>query len=296
MTIVLIVGASSPTVASDPCHDSDGDGWADPEFATDSCPPDNCPGTFNPDQVNCFNVGDPIADGAINVLDVVRSVDYAFRGMMPDGGSGCQSALVGGTDVNCDGETSIVDVVKLVDVAFRGGVDDFCRPCLCDCYPSSCPQSTADSNLLPNNGSFEKLCDSSSFGWLYSSTSGIRIDSIGAPGAGQWSISLAPCWGCAPHVEALVMDAVPGSVFRLEGQYGNGYGPFEWPASGGVSVNFGEYARFEYLWTELLWDNFEIVDTLPMTGSGPLRIRLTGNFNQFGNRTRFDGLRLTWIE
>ncbi len=36
----------------DPCTDTDADGYGDPGIASNVCPPDNCPGVFNPDQTN----------------------------------------------------------------------------------------------------------------------------------------------------------------------------------------------------------------------------------------------------
>ena len=36
--------------ACDPCTDSDGDGFGDPGFPQNTCPPDNCPRAYNPDQ------------------------------------------------------------------------------------------------------------------------------------------------------------------------------------------------------------------------------------------------------
>src|SRR5439155_7769784 len=40
--------------ACDPCTDTDGDGFGDPGFPPNTCGLDNCPGVYNPDQLD-FN-------------------------------------------------------------------------------------------------------------------------------------------------------------------------------------------------------------------------------------------------
>jgi hypothetical protein len=77
----------------------------------------------------------------INVFDVVKAVDVAFRA----GGSAfwpncIPSLAVPCEDVNCDGVVNVFDVVILVDIAFRSGSPDrICDPCLCSQYPTNCP-------------------------------------------------------------------------------------------------------------------------------------------------------------
>jgi hypothetical protein len=74
-------------------------------------------------------MGDPQCDGVIvNILDVVRAVDVAFRGVAPTFDILCPGAR---TDVNCNGATEVFDVVKFVDVAFRAAnpATAFCDPC-----------------------------------------------------------------------------------------------------------------------------------------------------------------------
>ena len=77
---------------------------------------------------HCPNHGDPEPGGEINVLDVVKAVNVAFRQAPPVLDAGCPSAR---TDVTCDGSTNVLDVVRFVNVAFRGGNPntEFCDPC-----------------------------------------------------------------------------------------------------------------------------------------------------------------------
>lgn len=293
------VVVSTPCLAQlAPCHDSDGDAWADPEFATDSCPPDNCPGTYNADQVNCYNVGDPVSDGAINVLDVVRSVDYAFRGMMPDAGAGCQNVLVGGTDVNCDGATSIVDVVKLVNVAFRGGVDDFCRPCSCDCYPEFCPELADVNNLLPNHGSFEKYCDSTLEGWRIKSFAGgqVALVDTAAPNGGRWSVALLGCWACAGTIEASIPHPVPGGIYRLS-LYSKVMGPYpECCTSVFLRLENAGSTAYASAYSDSVWTYGELIDTIA-SGSvdDTLTVTLSGDFGQFPWDVMVDRVTLDYL-
>jgi hypothetical protein len=78
---------------------------------------------------NCGCLADPVCDGATDILDVVGTVDVAFRNapsyMMPD----CQG--LGRTDADCSGNTDVLDVVKMVNVAFRGAAKatEFCAAC-----------------------------------------------------------------------------------------------------------------------------------------------------------------------
>ncbi|RME27072.1 MAG: hypothetical protein D6800_05505, partial [Candidatus Zixiibacteriota bacterium] len=53
--------ASTVVSSSAVCVDSDGDGYGDPGFPTNTCPDDNCPAFFNPDQADSDldGIGDP---------------------------------------------------------------------------------------------------------------------------------------------------------------------------------------------------------------------------------------------
>jgi|GEM_PF-2074936 len=77
----------------------------------------------------CTKFADPANNGAVvNVFDVVKAVDVAFRSAAPTTDPGCPKQR---TDVNCDNVTNVFDVVKFVDVAFRAAnpATAFCDPC-----------------------------------------------------------------------------------------------------------------------------------------------------------------------
>ena len=71
---------------------------------------------------------DPQCDGLTNVLDVVLTVNVAFRGAPAVFDDGCPYEQ---TDVDCSGFTNVIDVVKMVNVAFRGmdPATQFCDGC-----------------------------------------------------------------------------------------------------------------------------------------------------------------------
>ncbi|HEX9751353.1 MAG TPA: hypothetical protein VGB22_08745 [candidate division Zixibacteria bacterium] len=77
---------------------------------------------------NCPNLGDPVLDGLVNIFDVVKSVDVAFRAALPPQSPVCPYE---DTDVTCDGMTNVFDVVAFVDVAFRSADPEvvFCDAC-----------------------------------------------------------------------------------------------------------------------------------------------------------------------
>lgn len=59
-------------------------------------------------------LGDIDHSGEFNVLDVVRTVNCAFKGDCP----GCTSDLA---DIDCNGDVTVFDLVGLVDHVFRNG-------------------------------------------------------------------------------------------------------------------------------------------------------------------------------
>jgi hypothetical protein len=85
-------------------------------------------------ECRCICHGDPVCDGVINVQDVVKLIDRAFRGAAATNDALCVThgtAVDGRTDVNCSNSTDILDVVKMVNVAFRGAdkAIEFCILC-----------------------------------------------------------------------------------------------------------------------------------------------------------------------
>jgi hypothetical protein len=86
------------------------------------CPDDPCLCVEN-------GFGDPTPDGVINVLDVVRIVNIAFRNGPPITDLYCPVEM---TDLNCDDVTNVLDVMLCVNVAFRTAdpAAEFCNPCL----------------------------------------------------------------------------------------------------------------------------------------------------------------------
>lgn len=78
---------------------------------------------------NCHT--DPACDGLTTILDVVETVNAAFRNDPPgpDPNPLCPHET---TDTDCNGFTDIIDVTHEVNVAFRNGdpAIEFCDPCL----------------------------------------------------------------------------------------------------------------------------------------------------------------------
>jgi hypothetical protein len=71
---------------------------------------------------------DPQCDGNPDVLDVVQTVNVAFRNQLAVADPVCPYDQ---TDVNCSGDTDVLDVVRVVNVAFRNAdpAGEFCEPC-----------------------------------------------------------------------------------------------------------------------------------------------------------------------
>lgn len=90
------------------------------------------PGVITILPCKCDCPGDPACDGVrSNILDVVAVVDAAFNASLSisDPNAGCPYRT---TDVNCSGSTDVLDVVKTVNVAFRGAnaTTEYCEACL----------------------------------------------------------------------------------------------------------------------------------------------------------------------
>jgi hypothetical protein len=80
-------------------------------------------------QCNCH--ADPQCDGVHDILDVVLTVNRAFRGSPMIEFCPAHPEVDGRTDVDCSGATDVIDVIKMIDVAFRGAdaATKFCVAC-----------------------------------------------------------------------------------------------------------------------------------------------------------------------
>ena len=83
---------------------------------------------------DCHCQDDPECDGRTDILDVIHTIDRAFRGASPRYDLTCLphgQSVDGRTDLDCNGQTDVVDVVRMINVAFRGAAPDtqFCRLC-----------------------------------------------------------------------------------------------------------------------------------------------------------------------
>ncbi|UCE18245.1 MAG: VCBS repeat-containing protein [Gemmatimonadota bacterium] len=93
----------------DACTDTDGDGYGDPGFPTNTCQEDNCPGVHNPDQAEVER-GNIDCQGASDVLDVLAVVNHILA----------SAPLLGGpldrADCNGDGGVNILDALGIINV------------------------------------------------------------------------------------------------------------------------------------------------------------------------------------
>ena len=78
---------------------------------------------------DCFCHGDPSCDGQPDIVDVVETVNAAFRGANPTVDAACPH--VGRPDVDCSGDINVVDIVLMVNVVFRAADPEttICDPC-----------------------------------------------------------------------------------------------------------------------------------------------------------------------
>jgi hypothetical protein len=76
---------------------------------------------------NCSSHGDVNNDGTIDVGDVVKVIDIAFRGE-PAAPTDPSCPRATRADYNCDGMIDVIDVIRAIDFAFRGGAP-ICNPC-----------------------------------------------------------------------------------------------------------------------------------------------------------------------
>jgi len=82
-------------------------------------------------QCYCGVWGDVSNDGQVNPVDVVKMVNFVYKGqtgaLVPPDGFNCPKKL---GDVNCDGNVNPVDVVRYVNYVYKGQTNAFCaNPC-----------------------------------------------------------------------------------------------------------------------------------------------------------------------
>lgn len=65
--------------------------------------------------------GDVTGDGAINILDIVKLINYKYK-------SGAEPENLGMCDVNCDQSINILDIVRLINFKYKSGTPPFCCP------------------------------------------------------------------------------------------------------------------------------------------------------------------------
>lgn len=78
---------------------------------------------------DCSCHGDPVCDGQLDVLDVVETINNAFRGVTATIDPNCPHT--GRSDINCSGGVDVIDVVETINVIFRGADAQtvYCDPC-----------------------------------------------------------------------------------------------------------------------------------------------------------------------
>lgn len=114
----------------DTCTDTDGDGFGNPQYPSNTCNIDNCPDVYNPDQsdTNGDGIGDACCcagirgniDGdsgdLVNISDVTALVSFLFS---------FGTTLSCPNEANVDGDAyggiNVADVTYLVDYLFRSG-------------------------------------------------------------------------------------------------------------------------------------------------------------------------------
>ena len=123
------------------CADFDVDGYGNPNEPSNTCPPDNCPQAFNPNQAdldldglgdacdNCPALANPTQedadlDGVGDLCDNCPTVANANQldTNSNDIGEACECYVVLTGDVNASGTLSSADVIGMVNYVFKAGL------------------------------------------------------------------------------------------------------------------------------------------------------------------------------
>ena len=115
----------------DVCFDTDGDGFGDPDHPENTCPDDNCPYVYNPDQADAdgdgigdacepeYVCGDADGSGVVDQADVAYLIEYLHKG-------GPESFPNEAGDANGDGTIDADDISYLIAYLHQGGPDPVC--------------------------------------------------------------------------------------------------------------------------------------------------------------------------
>ncbi len=138
---------STHVIGSFTCVDSDGDGFGDPGHPENTCPDDNCPSVYNPDQAdididgigdvcdNCpavANVGqeDADSDGIGDLCDNCPTVSNPSQLDSDSDGTGdaceCCQGIRGNIDNDSQQVIDVGDLVTMVDFMFGGQASPVC--------------------------------------------------------------------------------------------------------------------------------------------------------------------------
>lgn len=106
------------------CQDSDFDGYGEAAPSGNTCPPDNCPDIFNPEQTD--RDGDTLGDSCDNCPTVVNSGQMDTDG--DRAGDACDPCptwpgTLNTGDVNTSGSITSADVIFLVNYVFKSGLE-----------------------------------------------------------------------------------------------------------------------------------------------------------------------------
>jgi len=77
---------------------------------------------------DCSHHADCNDDVAINAVDVIHLINYAYRGGTPPP-SDPECPVINRGEYNCDGRVGMLDVVKMVNYVYRYPAPGPCDPC-----------------------------------------------------------------------------------------------------------------------------------------------------------------------